>query len=213
MKYLLVTLSLLFLSCASVDSQGKLYSYDRKMFGGNYKTAFSMNNTVSIISLCPDGGTPRGTGFIIQDNLVITAKHVVRCSNDETPLITGIKTHKGDTFQAAMVASYPELDVSVLVFNEDLGENVFTLSSKPLKVGDKLCSRTSISYVEKCGEVLEVGDGYVYTSWQTYPGDSGSPVYDSNFNIRGHVTHLLRYVNGETITVILPSTKYHDLSF
>lgn len=211
MKIISVLFCFLFLSCASPTSQVKT-DVSNNIKYANEVTELSVNSTFTILASCLQTRSV-GSGFLINKNMLVTAKHVVDCDDPNEASEVFVMTYFKEMYDVSTVIMMPDLDLAILVLKEKEFTRFFELSKEPLMLGEPVCMRTGIAFAVKCGEVVRIDGDRVYTTLDVKQGDSGSPVYDKQGHIRGHVTSLMVYANGSSLGVFLPATSYFSLIF
>lgn len=153
--------------------------------------SYQYGTAIRLITVCSSGAR-FGSGVIIDDHHVLTAKHVALC-NDEDP----------SSFPLGIVGiDYEHNKYEFVVDKEarqgvDMARLVVADNAKPFKfwarldvsneyaVGTQVCSVGGDSYVflsHKCGEIIPGSDeeGETFTNLETVPGNSGGPVWSIN---------------------------------
>ena len=129
------------------------------------------------------------TGIAWDDNLIVTASHVVRRDH-------GVKVGvpNGDTLitvGATVVGRDQATDLAVLRVEADLNPLPQAKTDSPLRVGNLVLAvgRPGDNLKTSLGVVSEIGkgrwDGTVLTDVVMYPGFSGGPLVDVSGNVRG----------------------------
>ncbi len=159
------------------------------------------------------------TGFVIASNgYLVTNYHVTK--NADSVYIESMTDHK--RFKVEVVHSDQRLDLSILKITDkdfktfgrlpynilnkesDLGESVYTLAYPRSNMG-MIFGEGSISAKSDW-----VGDTVKYqVSIPVNPGNSGSPVFDSNGNLVGIVSR--KYTDAEVATAAVKSEYLHSV--
>ena len=131
----------------------------------------------------------RGTGFAISSNLIITNSHVVGLS--ET-----VKVQIGNNnIEASVIINEPNLDLAVLKTSTNLPYS-FTVSDD-IEKGEQIFV-LGYPYTDVMGDESKIMDGIVNSNTGMYnsalmfqfsadiqSGNSGSPIFDNDFNVIG----------------------------
>lgn len=141
----------------------------------------------------------RGTGFFIKDGYIVTAEHIVK--KDENFYVQDGSNAK--LIKAKLVAKDQQKDIAVL--KTEIKDHVyFELSDSEIKQEEEVVfvgnsDHHSTSFFESKGKVTQT---YLYTSIGTekqilstnyrhvisalmYPGDSGCPIFNKDYEIVG----------------------------
>ena len=164
-----------------------------------------LSGTVLIVSLgsesknkdgpSEDGGG-MGTGFFVEDNLIVTNSHVV--SGSLSVKILGYRDAKA--YDAKVIASDKNADIAILKLNDwdqfkaNVKPKILSWSSsRDLKVGDKVWSMGNpygLSWTvaeglvsHKLRQAKRDRSFYIQTTTQIYPGNSGGPLLDSKGDV------------------------------
>lgn len=146
--------------CAASDLDGAVYDLETKR---------------------SDGKIARCTAFAVDDNHVMTAGHCVwMCDYEDCQYrLTDAQTgeHRGVTW----VDSANAIDYAIIETERSMADS-FVLAHRPPRKGETVCmttARPDNGVAVRCGKV-EVVDILTIVRMSAYPGDSGSPVYDSS---------------------------------
>lgn len=167
----------------------------------------SIKDNILVVGIVNETRSSAGTGFFVSDNIIVTAGHIIKDSNDFTIF------YNNTTYKA--VDSYlfdPNIaDVGVIVVDTNEVEHDVVLS-KAVK-GEYIHVRgapyTLLETFEK-GRVKNTHvinlsmkmDDLIYIDCDVYPGNSGSPV----INKKGEIIGLIIYRRGKF--VLATSHKY-----
>jgi hypothetical protein len=141
-----------------------------------------MGAAVKITTMCDDGGG-YGTGVVVSEDRVLTAKHVVDCEDGSEPKVT-VDPGDGVERDAYVEILLPYNDVARLrLLNSNLEDYMTPVQIGPRPVfGDKLCIGTAVPrFGYHCG-ITQPDDSkgvghFVEWDWFTEFGNSGSAVY------------------------------------
>ncbi len=149
--------------------------------------------TVRIESSCGgfvDGAEHTGTGVIISERHVLTAAHVVACS--EIPVVHVFYSHAGKTKRQRMVVTRADHDRDVARL-ELASADRFRMNVAPPVVrapdpGEHVCAELPrLSGVDAaCGSIAS--EWTVARTMSTRPGDSGAPIFDQGGTLVGLVS-------------------------
>ena len=133
--------------------------------------------------------TSKGTGFAISSNLIITNSHVVGFSKTAKVQIGN------NNIEASAIINEPNLDLAVLKTSTNLPYS-FTLSDN-IEKGEQIFV-LGYPYTDVMGEECKIMDGIVNSNTGMYnsalmfqfsadiqSGNSGSPIFDNDFNVVG----------------------------
>lgn len=216
LSYLVLALSLLFVVCCSNTPGISVFPTEKS-------SSPVLDRTVLVEVDCgPAGGSGSGSGFILEKNRIITAKHViddaencfifVTSANDFLP---GAKEkHK---YPAVVLRESEDTDVALLV------------TSKDFKVGTSLASAELGEEVlvigfpgqprDWDGTYLSVTRGLISALWvdglhdvtaRVYLGNSGGPVFNKDKEVVGIVVMLYRTRYGVVFYYMLPSETINE---
>ncbi|MDN6330988.1 MAG: serine protease [Micrococcaceae bacterium] len=139
---------------------------------------------------CDGGGT--GSGFLVADDLLVTAAHVVQGATSVTTQIDG------DLSGAQVMGVNNNADLALLRLNNTAPGHVFTLRQEDPPVGpevaalgfpfgdDLSCSKGTVSGLKRGAPESEVDSGnFVLTDTPVNPGNSGGPLITRDGSVAG----------------------------
>ena len=143
-------------------------------------------------STSEDGGGGIGTGFLIQENLIVTNNHVIAGGNT----IKVVGHRDGKAYGAKVLATAPEYDIALVKLDdwEDFQKHVQPVilrwgTSRDLQVGDTVWSMGNpygLTWTVAQGIISHKLRGagkqrryYMQTTTQIMPGNSGGPLLNS----------------------------------
>lgn len=145
-----------------------------------------------------------GTGFLLNsDGLVATNHHVVANSTD-----IRVRTHTGDEFDARLVGADPKTDLALLKIETSAPfPHVVLGDSDALKPGDwvvaigqplGLQETVTVGIVSGKGRVIGSSpyDDFIQTDASINPGNSGGPLFNTNGEVVGINTAIVRGAPG-----------------
>ena len=140
--------------------------------------------------------TARGSGVIVDQRRVITAKHVITCPKGFFTLWIAAETRDGKaSFLSVEKLGEGKADTARLttLFGSEF------LSYDPVRYGeapsddDVVCVSAALpERWRRCGVVDVVMGERVYSSYAAYPGNSGSGAYNVKGELVGVATHYMR---------------------
>lgn len=135
-----------------------------------------------------------GTGIVVDATHVLTAAHVVSCTDDKKPEPRATPVvrieHKGLVYYARIARVDTANDTALLVLNQDtlIGDDVQLGTPK---VGDAVCASVFVPKREqKCGVITGITAREISTTLAVRPGNSGAGLY----NQRGELVGVVRAV-------------------
>ena len=160
----------------------------------NYSVLQQKQSAVSVNVFCAKGGFS-GSGVIISNKYVITAKHVLKCK-DELRTIH-VKTFDGEVFEAVFDKEVQDDVARLFVTSSDFRNSVFL--TETVSVGDTVCAVfPRRGYKQFCGAVTKKFTDRIHAKISGEFGDSGSPLFDEDGRIVGIL--VTRY--GEFVTAV-----------
>lgn len=150
-------------------------------------------------------GSSLGSGFFLENNLIITNAHVI----DNTNKIY-VSLYKGDTYRAELIEISTELDIAVLrinsqnksflsIANEDdilIGEDVYAIGA-PNNMAYTLTKGVLSARDRQLGDI-----GYFQTDASINSGNSGGPLVNDSGEVIGMNT--LKVLDSEGIGLAIP---------
>lgn len=139
-----------------------------------------------------------GSGVLVDETLVLTAGHVVKCDAKESAIIVKFPEPVGDRAARVSVVDH-DGDIAVLTLEEAVKLAPAKVGRRP-RVDQRICLVTGIpSRERRCGDVQrwEEPPGDTRHDAVTEPGNSGSGVYDGAGRLVGIVTHYVTCRNGQ----------------
>jgi len=204
MRKILIVLALLLVGCAT-NVNVKVSIAD--------KIADVMNNSVVRVALFDEYGRYRGygTGWSLDDRTIITAGHVLHNAST-VALLSSRENIKTDKFTSSFFGEIGGPDIGIIHLDKDYGFKPLKISKKPMKLLDELYvigygmgGPLHVSTVIVSGQAN--GIGYIVIDGNTGPGDSGSPVLNSDGEVVGVL--LIGWAPG-AIGGILPIATYME---
>lgn len=172
---------------------------------------------VNISATGEQGGTTRGSGFIISpDGLVVTNNHVVDGAHQ-----ISVQVADGRKLHAALVGRDPSTDLALLRVHDASGLSTVVLGdSDGLEVGDWVVAignpfglETSVTHgiISARERVLGVGqfDDFIQINAHINPGNSGGPLFDMKGTVVGVNTAVA--TQGQGIGFAVPINLAKDL--
>lgn len=158
-------------------------------------TLEQVSTGVTPISIATCGSEPRpaGTGFLVGEDLIATAAHVV---DGAASLTVG---PAGSVSEAEVIGFSAEADLALLRIPEPVDGHVFTWPDQPLRVGQEVSAlgfplslgfssvQGSISSVNPRVEGFSDAARYLQTDAPTNPGNSGGPLVTIDGAVAGVV--------------------------
>jgi hypothetical protein len=214
---LFLTLASCSSSCASLNPQGDSLGRTSKDYV-SYEFENTDKSTVLIQTFCPEG-IGGGTGFAVSNKDIITAKHVVVCNNGQSSEFILVTTRFDE------IAYIMEVDQLPTDENTDAARLVAAFGMKPFtnwlkvnperpKYGTRVCIQTGMSNLRKCGYTTKDNarwSPFITVSMSIIPGDSGSPLVDSNGVVLGIIIAYHTTFNGATVGMAMPAHTWMGL--
>lgn len=177
--------------------------------------------TLRILVSCGEGGG-MGTGFAIDGKHALTAKHVVECKDNKSPiLITAFDVRNG-TYVLKVDKLSENHDLAKLVIDPGLNPSTVAfplfdiINFEEHGIGDTVCAVTGDNQVfmtRRCGEIIPTkNDTYaMLISIRIVPGNSGSALRDSYGYVIGVITRGIWGGDNENIGYVIPIKHAKDL--
>ena len=159
----------------------------------------AINGIVIIVTECNGGGSiSQGSGFIVDDEHIVTNKHVVKCGN-----LTKVKLLLSqEIFDVDGVFFHPDKDLAVLKVPKLNGREISLQVSKvPAKMNNLVYVLGNPKGVEGYftgGNVRRISGEKFFFDAIIAPGSSGSPVLDSQGKVVGVETTVTTLAGGIT---------------
>jgi S1-C subfamily serine protease len=153
-----------------------------------------------------------GSGVAVDRRRILTAYHVPRCddSGGGTPAVI-VTDSAGGRHVGRLTEAQLNRDLAIVTTDDDLPSWFAGEVGPRPEEGGQVCLVTAVpSRERKCGEVQEVngdGSGDVQHDALTWPGNSGSAVYDARGRLIGIVSHLRQGPNGQIIGGLFTSLE------
>lgn len=150
--------------------------------------AFLNNVMESVVMINYDGGY--GAGFLVEDNILVTAKHVINNSDFFT-----LFNHSGMVYITEDVYYVDHMDLAFIKVSEEFSRGLgLEFSDSPLLIGDTVYtigspfgSDWSVAKGILSNESFDVqGDSYHQFHMPVYDGNSGGPI----LNERGEIVSI-----------------------
>lgn len=178
-----------FASCVACHSMvGPVYltgeQVDRTEYGSSYR----------VTVLCDDG-MAAGSAVAVDGRHLLTARHVVTCSDETSPLAIAVISWDGVRWPV-LIDALDNHDAARLVV-EGTSDNAFPVTAKVSpripRIGERICiiggDRPSVYGMRKCGDVSPGSNEWEFiVSLHVVPGNSGGPAFDSQGNVIGIVS-------------------------
>ena len=148
-----------------------------------------------------------GTGFLVEDNLIITAAHVVQTAES-----VSVRFHNNEAIPAEVISNYKNADVSLLRLKwAPKQAKILKLGdSDKMKVGDRvfivgsplgLSYSFSSGYISGREESRKMSNSlikaeYFQTDAAINQGNSGGPMFNMKGEVIGIVSHILTQSGG-----------------
>jgi hypothetical protein len=173
-------------------------------FGSRRSAVQQHNAMVMIKTTCPDGNSHAGTGVLVSEDRVLTANHVAQCDMVPgfglyvDPVSVEVFASTDDKSTATVELTIPGADIARLKLTHALPEFFTGVEvGPPPGIGDRICEVTAVPRVMyRCGEAQKTVSGRIMFSFMTEFGNSGSAVYNSDGQLVGIVTNLIRCQEG-----------------
>lgn len=144
----------------------------------------AINGIVIIFTRCYNGDK-QASGFVIDDEHIVTNRHVVECGN----FISTTLLISRESFVVESVFFHPDKDLAVLRVPKLNGKEIsLQLSQKPVKMQNRVYVLGNPRGVEgffSKGNVRRINDNNFFFDALLAPGSSGSPVLDSQGKVVG----------------------------
>lgn len=146
-----------------------------------FSTLHQKRSTVTVTVKC-ESGEWRGSGVLVSNHHVITAKHLFMCKNDIYTVY--IKNYENEIFVGS-VDQVSAFDAARIFIVSDQKYNVYA-NETPLEIGDIVCGVfPRREYLFDCGRVLSYSGGRFVADIYGEFGDSGSPLFDTDGRVVG----------------------------
>ena len=134
-----------------------------------------------------------GTGFVVENNYVVTAHHVI----DGCDSI--VVRHKHTDYETVIAATDPKNDLGLLKLAQPIGANAALRTGKPLRLGEfvavygyplaGLLSKSASVTQGNVNSLAGIGNdsGTIQYDAASQPGNSGGPLLDSAGNVVGMI--------------------------
>lgn len=198
--------SLLITSIMAATNNHKEVVFDKNCVKSENVYGQMSNSVVLLVIKTKDGLIGTGSGLLTSDGSIITSTHVVENADS---IIADIG---GDKQEYAVFKLGDHDSISILHSNNKhshVGHKVKFKPAKDISVGEIVYTIGYPLGMEKRfsgGYISGVDGKIIYLSLPTYPGMSGSPVFDCEGNVIGFI--LGHFRAGNTLTLINP---YGDL--
>lgn len=169
------------------------------------------------ITTCDSDPMPAGTGFLVGEDLVATAAHVV---DGAASLTVG---PAGDVSEAEVIGYSEEADLALLRIPEPVEGHVFSWVGGPLRVGQEVSAlgfpvlggfssvQGSVSSVNARGvEGFSDTARYIQTDAPTNPGNSGGPLVTVDGAVAGVVLSGIEYTGDRPVEGMNFALSYED---
>ncbi|HRH46854.1 MAG TPA: serine protease, partial [Pyrinomonadaceae bacterium] len=139
----------------------------------------AINGIVKVETVCDDRTMSQGSGFIIDDDLIVTNKHVVECGR-----VTIVKLLiSEERYVVDHVYFHPEQDLAILKTAKLHGKDNSLKFAPPnsVKVGNPVYVIGNPQGIEgfySKGNIQRLSNGFIYFDAPLDHGSSGSPVLD-----------------------------------
>ena len=185
-------------------------------------------------------GNSTGTGWIIEDDWVITNEHVVGSNSfvllfiPDPAIESGFRSIQGQVFGVDKKRDLAAIKVNHgmepfktrIVDVNEIGKEIFTIGYSAGNPGVPSSHSGIISYVKTVSTTLKFEKGESYYKGDTLgknvsvivfdaaadPGDSGGPIIDSEGNVVGIVYGFLESTSGKRVTGQQTGTSYASIS-
>ena len=147
----------------------------------NYSLLQQKRAAVGVVVQC-DKGSWIGSGVILSNKHIVTAKHVLKCKTGVYTVF--IKTYDGVVTEAILDQEVKEDVARLFVSHYDFRNNVFF--SETINVKDIVCAvYPNRGYKQSCGEVVKKTESKLFINMDVDFGDSGSPVFNADGQVVG----------------------------
>jgi len=150
----------------------------------NYSLLQQKQASVGVVVRCDTGPSSVGSGVIISNKYIVTAKHVLKCKSDIYTVF--IKTYSGDTIRVSSDKESKDDVARLFASSYDFRGNIFF--SETVSINEKVCAIfANRGYKQSCGEIVKKTKNRLFVDMDVDFGDSGSPV----FNVDGQVVGIV----------------------
>ena len=169
----------------------------------------TVNGIVFVINIAEDANNSIGTGFFIQENLIVTNNHVIDGSKQ-----VFIKTRNSNKkYEAEVIARSPESDIALIKIKDwksfDSEIKWIQLSfadSSRVKQGNEIWTfghpwgldyTVSRGIVSSTREVMDGGpQSFIQFDARAYQGNSGGPLFNKDAKVIGVISRLIAQTGG-----------------